>query len=163
MTGYGENIRIWLRDAHAMEEHAEQFFSGQLNRLRDYLSSHQRMELEIGQIKQHQILLSIRVQQLGSAKSTIKDVAARFVAGAQNIASMLTNDEPVTSIHALHTFTQAAIGSYKILIAAAEAANDIATKQVCLDVLEHTEIRAAWLAEELTEVTKRFLFKLEQQ
>jgi ferritin-like metal-binding protein YciE len=159
MTNYGKNIRVWLRDALAMEEQAEQLFSGHIYRLKDYLSPCQRLELEVDQIKRHQTLLSTRIQQLGSARSTIKDFAARLIAGTQNVATMLTSDEPVVGIHTLHTFTQAAIGSYKILIAAAEVADDTATKQVCLDVLGHTEVRAAWLAEELTGVTKKFLLK----
>lgn len=41
-----------------------------------------------------------------------------------------------------------------------EAVNDSEMKQVCLDILEHTETHAAWIAKELTEVTKKFLLKL---
>jgi len=155
-----KNIRIWLRDAHAMEVQAENLLSGKINRLKDYLSSCHKIDFEINRIKQHQIVLSIRIQQLGSAPSMIKDATAKVVAETQNITALLVNDDPVNDILTLHTFTQTAIGSYKILIAAAESVNDSETKQVCLDILGDTESRAVWIKEGLAEVTKKFLLTL---
>lgn len=155
-----KNIRVWLRDAHAMEEQAEQLFSGQANRLKGYLSSYENMEFEISCIKKHQIMLSIRIQQLGSAPSMIKNTAARMFAETKNITASIMNDEPVTVMFRLHISTQTAIGLYKILIVAAEAVNDQETKQVCLNILEQTEARADWITVELARVTKNFLSKI---
>jgi ferritin-like metal-binding protein YciE len=90
----------------------------------------------------------------------IKDATAKVAADAKNITALLMNDDSVNEILTLHTFTQTAIGLYKILIAAAESVNDSETKLVCLDILEHTEARAVWIAEELAVVTKKFLLKL---
>lgn len=152
-----ENIRDWLRDAHAMEEQAETLFSGQAERLKDGYGISAKLESELHNVKENQVLLSARIQQLGSSKSVIKDTAAKMVAAAQNISGLAVSDEPVKGVLALYTFTQMAIGSYKILMAAADAVNDIETRQICETILRNTELRAQWLEPELTNITKMFL------
>jgi len=152
-----ENICDWLRDAHAMEEQAEKLFSGQADRLKSYTGLRAKLGREVKYIMENQALLSTRMEQLGSSSSAIKDIAGKFIAGAQNILGMPMSDEPVKGILALHTFTQMAIGSYKILIAAAQAVNDYETSRICNLILNQTEGRAAWIEEQLQEVTKTFL------
>ncbi len=152
-----ENIRDWLRDAHAMEEQAEKLFSGQAERLEDYPGLSAKLQTEVSYIKEHQRMLSVRIDQLGSSTSIIKDVAGKVMASAQNFSGIMASDEPVKGILALHTFTQIAIGSYKILVSAAEASGDADTKGICQSILDHTENRAAWIETELDSVTRTFL------
>lgn len=152
-----DDICDWLRDAHAMEKQAEQLFSGQADRLEDYPGLRTRLEMELIYIKKHQHLLSSRIDALGTSTSIIKDTAGKFFASVQNVSGLSVTDEPVKGILALHTFTQMAVGSYKILVAAAEAINDEETKTICENILKHTEVRAAWMETELDEVTKKFL------
>lgn len=152
-----ENIGDWLRDAHAMEEQAEKLFSGQAERLKDYPGLSAKLNTEVNYIKEHQSLLSSRIDQLGTSTSIIKDAAGKVVASAQNFSGILVSDEPVKGILALHTFTQMAIGSYKILVAASEAVGDLDTKRICQTILEHTENRARWIDSELDSVTRSFL------
>lgn len=152
-----EDICDWLRDAHAMEKQAEQLFSGQADRLENYPGLRTRLESELIYIKKHQHLLSVRIDQLGASASIIKDTTGVLVASAQNISGLMVTDEPVKGILALHTFTQMAVGSYKILVAAAEEVNDEDTKNICETILKHTEVRAAWMESELDAVTKKFL------
>lgn len=156
-TSATENICDWLRDAHAMEEQAEKLFSGQAERLKEYTGLRTKLEAELNYIQEHQALLTGRIEQLGKSTSTIKDVAGKVVASAQNMSGMMVSDEPVKGILALHTFTQMAIGSYKILVAAAEAARDEDTRRICESILAHTETRALWIETELEAVTRTFL------
>ena len=152
-----ENICDWLRDAHAMEEQGEKLFSGQADRLKEYTGLRTKLDAEVNYFKEHQALLSSRIEQLGSSTSLIKDTAGKVVAGAQNMSGLMVSDEPVKGILALHTFTQMGIGSYKILVAAAEAAGDEDTKRICQTILAHTETRARWIETELDSVTRTFL------
>jgi ferritin-like metal-binding protein YciE len=152
-----EDVCDWLRDAHAMEKQAEQLFSGQADRLEDYPGLRTRLESELNYIKKHQALLASRIEALGSSTSVIKDTAAKLVGAAQNASGLVVTDDPVKAILALHTFTQMAVGSYKILVAAAEAISDQETKGICQTILVHTETRAAWMETELDTVTKKFL------
>lgn len=152
-----ESIREWLRDAHAMEAHAEQLFSKQLDRFASYPEIKSQLESDLTRIVENQVLLSIRMQQLGSSSSIIKDTVAKVFAGFQNISVIATSDEPVKGILSLHTFTQLAIGSYKILVAAAEAVGDEDTKTLCDTLLNQTQIRANWIDAELKSVTHTYL------
>jgi ferritin-like metal-binding protein YciE len=152
-----ENICDWLRDAHAMEEQAEKLFSGQVDRFKSYASLRAKLAKEVKYIMENQALLSTRMEQLGTSNSVIKDTAGKITAGTQNILGMAMSDEPVKGILALHTFTQMAIGSYKILIAAAQALNDSETSRICNIILTQTEDRAAWIEKELEAVTTTFL------
>lgn len=154
-----ENIREWLRDAHAMEAHAEQLFSKQSDRFKDYPLIKAQLDSYLTRIVENQVLLSIRMQQLGSSSSIIKDAAAKVFAGFQNISVIATSDEPVKGILSLHTFTQLAIGSYKILVAAAEAVGDEETKTLCEALLSQTQTRADWIDAELKSVTQTYLLQ----
>lgn len=152
-----ENLYAWLRDAHAMEEQGEKLFSGQANRLAEYHQLQARLQAEANDAKEHQAMLAKRIEQLGSRVSIIKTVAAKMLAGAQNASGIVVSDEPVKGILALHTFGQMAVGSYKILIAAAEAIQDQETCKVCQALLERSENRARWIDAELNATTRQFL------
>lgn len=152
-----EDIRDWLRDAHALEEHGEKLFTGQGNRLEGFPELQTQLKAEISVFRENQRRISVRIQQLGSSSSILKDAAAKLVAGAQNLSGIAVSDEPVKGILALHTFAQLAVGSYKILVAAAETAQDETTQQISQTILNQAEARAKWLNTELEAVTKRFL------
>jgi ferritin-like metal-binding protein YciE len=132
-------------------------FSGQGERLDGYPELQSRLKAEANIFKESQRLLSDRMEQLGSSTSILKNAAAKIVAGAQNLSGIAVSDEPVKGILALHTFAQFAIGSYKILVAAAEATQDESTRQLSQTLLNQAEARAKWLNTELESVTKRFL------
>lgn len=161
MSSYGHNLLSWLRDAHAMEEQAEQLFSGQAKRLKDYGQLSLQLETEARESIEHQKLLSIRIQQLGSDISILKDAAAKLVAVSQNLSGVIMSDEPVKGMLSLYTFNHMGIGSYLILIAAAEAANDAETTRLCTEILNQYKARAIWLEEYLHDVTELFLYRSE--
>lgn len=152
-----KDVCDWLRDAHAMEEQAEILFAGQAERLKKYTELSTKLKDEITFIKANQLLLSERLKQLGSSVSVVKDTLGKIMGFEQNMAGIMVNDEPVKGILALHTFTQMAIGSYKILVAATDAAGEAEIKKTCETILASTEKRAAWIEKELDAVTRTFL------
>lgn len=158
-TSYTANMLDWLRDAHAMEEQAEQLFSGQAKRFKDYPSLAQQFEVESANVRTHQRALSIRIQQLGGEISVVKDTAGKIMAAGQNFMGMLMTDEPVKGILALYTFTHMGIASYLILIAAAEGTQDEETRNLCKSILEHHRARAEWLEKHLGTITEQYLVR----
>jgi len=66
-------------------------------------------------------------------------------------------DEIVKAALATYTFEHMEIGSYRILIATAEALADTETKLVCEQILREEENMARWLEENLPSVTKQYL------
>ena len=152
-----ENICDWLRDAHAMEQQAEKLFVGQSERLRDYPELSLKLKEEVTFINANQALLSGLIKVLGTSTSVIKDSFAKFMAFEQNMSGMLVTDEPVKGILALHTFTQMAVGSYKILVAAADAIAEEDIKKTCETLLFSSERRAARIEKELDRVSRAFV------
>lgn len=151
------NICDWLRDAHAMEEQAEKLFSGQAERLKDYPELSAKLKDEVTFVEANKLLLFGALKLHGSDTSTIKDTLGKIVGFEQNMVGTMVSDEPVKGILALHTFTQMAIGSYKILVAAADAVGETEIKKTCTTILESAERRAAWIEKELDAVTRTFL------
>lgn len=147
----------WLRDAHAMEEQAEKLFSGQSDRLKKYTDLSAKLRDEVTFIEANKTLLFATLKQLGSDTSVVKDTFGKILGFEQNMTGVFVNDEPVKGILALHTFTQMTIGSYKILVAAADAAGEAEIKKTCTTLLESSERRAAWIEKELDVVTRTFL------
>lgn len=152
-----EHVCDWLRDAHAMEKQAEGLFSGQADRLEDYTSLSGKLQEESRFAVQNQTLLSGLIDTLGSSTSGFKDAAAKFVAFEQNMTGAMTSDEPVKGVLALYTFSHMAVGSYQILVAAAETCAEVDVKTACETLLNTAERRAAWLAAELQPTTREFL------
>jgi ferritin-like metal-binding protein YciE len=152
-----ENICDWLRDAHAMETQAEKLFLGQAERLKDYPELSAKLRDELTFIQANKMLVFATLKHLGSDTSFIKDTFGKFMGFEQTMAGIIVNDEPVKGILALHTFTQMAIGSYKILVAAADSTGDLDIKKTCETILEVSERRAAWIEKELDSVTRTFL------
>ena len=152
-----EHICDWLRDAHAMEQQAEKLFSGQSERLKDYVELSTKLKDELTYVTANQILLAGLIKKLGSSTSIIKDSVAKFVAFEQNMRGALMSDEPVKGILALHTFTQMAVGSYKILVSAADEGGESDIKATCETLLASSQRRADWIERELDKVTRSFL------
>ncbi|MEN0036659.1 MAG: DUF892 family protein [Cellvibrio sp.] len=154
-----ELVREWLSDAHAMEAHAEQLFSKQAERFKNYAALQSKLKSDLNRIVENQVALSIRMQQLGSSSSIIKDAAAKVFAGVQNMSVLAVSDEPVKGILAIHTFTQLAIGSYNILVTAADAIGDEETKTLCQTLLDQVQVRAHWISEELGSITRTYILE----
>lgn len=153
------NISDWLRDAHAMEQQAEKLFLGQAERLKSYTELSAKLRDEVTFIQANQLLLFAALNKLGSDTSVVKDTLAKIIGFEQNMVGIIMSDEPVKGILSLHTFTQMAIGSYKILVAAADEAGKPDIKSTCETILMTLERRAAWIEKELEAVTRTFLAK----
>ena len=70
---------------------------------------------------------------------------------------MFVGDEIIKASLGTYTFEHMEIGSYRILIATAEALGDTETKLVCEQILREEENMARWLEENLPAVTKQYL------
>ncbi|MEN0036700.1 MAG: DUF892 family protein [Cellvibrio sp.] len=156
-----QHIRDWLVDAHAIEVQAEKLFSGHADKLNAHPEIQKRLHFEINYATEHKVLLSIRMQQLGCNKSLLKDIEGKLSAKVKNFSGIAVNDEPVKVILTLHSFTQMAIGSYQILIAAALELNDNETLTVCKTILNRAQSRANWIEEALAYVTRLFILNSE--
>ncbi|WP_338910565.1 ferritin-like domain-containing protein [Mycetohabitans rhizoxinica] len=157
MTSPREHMIDWLKDAYAMEQHAESMLKAQASRLEHYPKLKQRIEQHIDETMSQQKLLEQCLDRLNSSPSTIKNLAARAAAFGQALGGMAVTDEVVKGGMAGYVFEHIEIAAYTALIAAARAAGDVETQRCCEQILPQEVEMARWLHDNLPEVVTAFL------
>jgi len=157
MASIEDNLLDWLRDAHAMEQQAEQMLTGMTQRIENYPQLKAQIEHHITETREHARLVQQCVDRRGGSTSTVKDVTGKLVGLGQALSGLFVSDEIVKGALASYSFEHMEIASYRILIATAEQVGDLETKRVCESILQQEEAMAFWLKEHLPEVTNEFL------
>lgn len=157
MTEMTKNYIDWLRDAHAMEQQAEQMLKAQASRIEHYPDLEARITQHIQETQGQRELLESCFERLGEKPSAVKDVMGRLAAFGQAVGGSVASDEIVKGAMAGYVFEQLEIATYTTLIAAAEAAGDPETARVCRGILKQEEEMAQWLLEHLPMVAQQFL------
>lgn len=157
MADHRENLLDWLRNAHAMEQQAEQMLKAQASRIQHYPELKARIEKHIEETLQQQTLIEDCLTRMNSKPSSTKDLAAKGMAFMQAMGGMTASDEIIKGAIAGYVFEHVEIATYTTLIAAAKAAGDVATQRVCEIILPQEQAMADWLLEHLPQVTTQFL------
>jgi len=157
MTTKHENLVSWLRDAHAMEQQAEQMLTVQKERLNNYPKLRTRIEKHIEETVGQRETLERALTRLGSEPSTLKDMSGKLMAFGQAMGGMMMSDEVVKGAMSGYVFETLEIASYTVLIAAAKAVGDTQTQQDCEAILQQEIAMADWLREHLPELSQAFL------
>jgi ferritin-like metal-binding protein YciE len=157
MSAINETINQWLRDAHAMEEQAEQMLGRQASRIENYPELASRIQQHLEETRSQRERLERCLERRGASTSTLKDMTAKVSAMMQGVGSMMADDEVMKGTLASYAFEHFEIASYRILIAAAESVGDMETAKVCGDICREEEAMAAWLSDHLPQVTRTFL------
>jgi ferritin-like metal-binding protein YciE len=156
-TTVDENLLSWLRDAHAMEQQAEQMLKAQAGRIEHYPELKARLESHLQETLGQQQLLEQCIQRLDGSPSVLKDMAGKMAAFAQAAGGMTQSDEVVKGAIAGYVFENLEIACYTSLIAAAREAADGETERVCQQILEQEKAMSAWMLNNLPSVTRSFL------
>ena len=85
----------------------------------------------------------------------------KFTATMQNLSGFFAGDEVVKGVLASYAFEHMEIASYRILIAACDAAGDRETKAVLEEICREEEAMAKWLSDAMPEITRRHLVRTE--
>lgn len=156
-----ENLLDWLRDAHAMEQQAENMLKAQSKRLEHYPELKARIDQHIEETLGQQKLIDECLSRLGGSSSTIKDMTGKIMAFGQAAGGSLMSDEVVKGAMAGYVFENVEIATYTVLIAAAQAAGDVETQAACEQILPQEIAMAEWLLDHLPEITEAFLIRSE--
>jgi|SRR5581483_6610977 len=157
MTNGKRTLIDWLRDAHAMERTSVD----NLDRLADRFSRHPQLtaafqehwRASLGQVA----ALEAALKRLGSDTSTFRDLASRFVGITQAYAGFVSLDEPVKDCLAAYASMHFEIATYVSLRAAALELAEPEIARMCDEHLQRERSMAAWLEQQITEVTLEFL------
>jgi len=159
MADIDERLNQWLRDAHAMEQQAEQMLDGLSRRIENYPELAARIESHIAETRSQKQRLEACIERRGSSWSGMKDLAGQFTALMQTAGGVFAGDEVVKGVLAGYTFEHMEIASYRILVAGAEAAGDTETARVCEEICREEEAMASWLEDHMAEITQAYLIR----
>lgn len=159
MATMEERLMDWLRDAHAMEQQADVMLTSMTERIENYPEIRTRIQQHIEQTRDQARMLETCIRRRGGDTSTVKDLAAKFVAMGQGLSGLIVGDEIVKGSMASYTFEHMEIAAYKVLIATAEAVGDAETVAVCQRILRQEQDMAQWLSENLAAVTVKYLHR----
>ena len=152
-----EELNQWLRDAHAMEEQAEQMLSAQASRIKNYPEPSAGVERHLQETKSQRERLERCLERRGTSSSGMKDMAGKLTAMMQGIGGSMTSDEVAKGAMASYAFEHFEISAYKMLIAAAELAGDSETARVCEEICREEEAMAKQLEGLLPRIATTYL------
>jgi ferritin-like metal-binding protein YciE len=147
----------WLRDAHAMEEQAEQMLSAQASRIESYPELSAGIERHLQETKSQRERLKQCLARRGTASSGMKDMAGKFTALMQGLGGSMTSDEVVKGAMASYAFENFEISAYRTLVAAAQLAGDGETARVCQEICREEEAMAKQLESLLPGIATTYL------
>lgn len=157
MAKSNDRYMQWLRDAHAMEEQAEQMLTSLARRIENYPELKARVEQHLEETRSQAERLRGCIARRQGSTSALKDTMGRVLGVAQGLSGVFVGDEVVKGSLASYAFEHMEIASYRILIAAAERVGDAETKQVLEEILREEEAMAKWLEQHLLPITQQYL------
>lgn len=157
MASPKEHLRDWLRDAHAMEQQAISMMTSQVERLETYPELRAAIARHLEETRSQADRLAECLTLLGDDTSTLKDLTGRLVAFGQGLTGMMVEDEAVKGALASYAFEHMEIGSYRVNVAAAEAAGEATIARVLEQIMKEEMAMADWLYEHLPRITAEFV------
>ena len=152
-----QELNQWLRDAHAMEEQAEQMLSSQAGRIENYPELSAGIERHLQETKSQRERLERCLERRGTSASGLKDAAMKFTAMMQGLSGTVASDEVAKGTMASYTFEHYEISAYKMLVAAAQLAGDGETARVCEEICREEEAMAEQLEGLLPRIATTYL------
>jgi len=154
-----ENYLMWVKDAHAMEKHAESMLEKMASRLEHYPDLRSRIEQHIEETRQQQTLVQSVIDRYDTSSSTLKDTMGKVAAFGQAMGGMMADDEVVKGAISGYVFENLEIASYTSLIAAAELVGDQEGARIFEQIREQEVAMADWSLKHLPDVTEQFMVR----
>lgn len=139
----------WLNDAYAMEKNQINVLERQVKHAEEHPQIKQRLESHLAETRRHAEMVEQCVERLGGSTSAAKTAMAQLSGFMESVTTGSAQDTLVKDCLADYSMEHMEIGSYKALIAGAEAAGENEVADVCRQVLRDEENMAGWLEEQL--------------
>lgn len=156
-----ERLDQWLRDAHAMEEQAEQMLGALAGRIENYPDLKRRVQEHLEETRSQAQRVRGCIERRGGSTSALKDAAGKIMATMQGASGIFAGDEIMKGTLAGYTFEHMEIVSYRVLAEAASVAGDEVTERVCMEIMAEEEAMADWLLENSTMIAHQYLTREE--
>lgn len=152
-----DTVVTWLRDAHAMENHAIELLERQEARLGRYPAFQQRVREHLDESREQARRLEGCLKALGTDTSALKSGMGSLMGNLQALGNAMAGDEVVKGVMAAYAFEHMEIAAYQVLIAAARHLNMAGVERTCTDNLAEEERMQQWLLDNIPEITESYL------
>ncbi|KTR90186.1 DUF892 family protein [Pantoea dispersa] len=144
----------WLRDAHAMEKHAESLLKAAASRLTDHPALQARIEQYLEQSRDQQQQVKTLLRQYDSSWSVLKESLGRMSAVGQAASDMLQDEEGIRVAVSSYVFCNYKIATYSTLLVAAEQAEEGEDVRIVRRILRQESQMAGWLLQLLPQAAE---------
>jgi ferritin-like metal-binding protein YciE len=146
-----------LRNQHAIETQAIGTIQNELPRMKPYPELRAKMQQDKDQSETQAARLDELLAKHGSRKSLAKEAVTGAVATVAGFAHVTAADEVLKNVLAAVGFKAYEIGSYKVLLALAEAAGATADKATLEQSMQEEQDMGDWLGSHLPEFVHAYL------
>ena len=153
---------VGLKNAHALEKEALSLMDRQAERLKNYPEIEARLRAHRKETEEQIVRLDSILDQLGESPSGLKDFALGTMGNLAALGHTVAGDEVLKNHFANFAFENFEIASYRSLIVMAEMASVQTAVPLLESTLREEESMAAFVAETLPEVTRKFVSLKEQ-
>ena len=146
-----------LKNAHALEHEALALMNRQIDRMSSYPEVADRLRQHREETEEQVRRLEAIFTELGESRSAVKDVVMSLAGNMAALGHTLAGDEILKNTFANQAFENFEVASYRSLITVAEAAGFTSAIPLLNETLREEEAMAAWVAESVPTVTRKFL------
>lgn len=144
----------WLRDAHAMEKHAESLLKAAVLRLTEHPALQTCLEQYLEQSRDQQQQVKTLLRQYDSSWSVLKESLGRMSAVGQAASDMLQDEEGIRVAVSSYVFCNYKIATYSTLLVAAEQAEEGEDVRIVRRILRQESQMASWLLQLLPQAAE---------
>jgi len=152
-----------LRNAHAMERHAEELLKRQSERTSDYPEIQMQLRQHCEETRVQISRLDHCLASLGESASALKDVAMSIMGNMAAAGNALAGDEILKNMFANQAFEHYEIAMYKSLLVLAPRAGATEASALLERSLHEEQVMAKWVEDHLEEVTLAYLARLQRR
>ena len=152
-----ELLIVGLRNAHAMENQAQELLERQIGRTDDFPEVKQRLQDHLRETLTQKKRLEAALKEMDSSPSAIKDAVLSFGANVAAMGHAIAGDEIIKNTLANHAFENYEIAAYKSLIALCQQGNVRGFVTELRASLAEEERMAKWVSDNVEKVTLQYL------
>jgi ferritin-like metal-binding protein YciE len=152
-----EQLTTWLNSAYSMEQSLEKVLENHAKDAKDQPEMRARLEEHIEETREHARRVEECLSLLDAKPSAMKSAMGNLMGMVQGASTGMFRDELVKNVLADYAAEHFEIACYRSLIAAAEEAGQTEIADLCSEILADEESMAAWLEEQIPDITRTVL------
>jgi len=147
---------LGLKNAHAMENQAQEILERQIERMDDYPQVQAKLREHLDETRQQLKRLDECLSNLDESASTVKDTVMAFGSNIAAMAHAAAGDEVLKNTFANSALEHYEIAAYKSLMALSRAAG-IGAESLLAESLREEENMASWVDGHVLDITNDYL------